>query len=63
MKDVHPVAKILVDSFNEAGICTEGFGFYDMMTALWLADETEAYDLVVKALAKDVITTILAKEE
>lgn len=58
MTSPHPIAKILVDAFNEAGVNTDGFGFYDMMAALWLAGEEEAYNMIVKALSNEVITNI-----
>jgi len=66
MKYGHEVAKILVDAFEDAGVSTKDMSFYDMMFMLWLWGEKEAYDLVVKALGKDVIAEIqnkLALEE
>ena len=55
MKNQHEIAKILVDTFEENGISTEGISFYDMMFFLF---GDESYDLVVKALSNDVIAKI-----
>ena len=66
MNEPHPIAKILVDSFNEAGINTDNISFYDMMSVLWepkySQKDREAYNLILKALAKDVIAAIKTKE-
>jgi len=66
METIHPLAKILVDSFNEAGINTDDLSFYDMMGIIWASkydkEEREAYDLVLKALTKDVVAAIKTKE-
>ena len=66
MEAIHPIAKILADSFNDAGVNTDDLSFYDMMGVIWASkydrEEREAYDLVLKVLTKDVVAAIKAKE-
>lgn len=51
------IAKAIVDSYEENGFDTSGKSFYDLM---WMLYGTEAWDMVVKAMSKEVISRILA---
>lgn len=59
MNTGHDIAVILIDSFEEAGIHTEGRSFYDLMFVLWM-HQPEAFDAIVKGLTKEVIDDIKA---
>lgn len=52
------IAKAIVDAYEENGFDTSGKSFYDLMFMLY---GTEAWDMVVKAMSKEVIDRILAK--
>lgn len=49
------IAKAVIDSYEENGIDTSGKSFYDLMFMLY---GTEAWDMVVKAMSKEVIDRI-----
>ena len=52
------IAKAIVDAYEENGFDTSGKSFYDLMFMLY---GTEAWDMVVKAMSKEVIDRIMAK--
>ena len=52
------IAKAIVDSYEENGFDTSGKSFYDLM---YILHGTEAWDMVVKVMSKEVISRILAK--
>lgn len=53
------LAKIIIDSFEEAGVDTSKADLYDLLFVLWLKDK-ETYDEILKALGHEVIRRILA---
>ncbi len=52
------IAKAIVDAYEENGFDTSGKSFYDLMFMIY---GTEAWDMVVKAMSKEVIDRIMAK--
>ena len=50
------IAKAIVDAYEENGFDTSGKSFYDLM---FMLHGTEAWDMVVKAMSKEVIDRIL----
>ena len=52
------IAKAIVDAYEENGFDTSDKSFYDLMFMLY---GTEAWDMVVKAMSKEVIDRIMAK--
>lgn len=49
------IAKAIIDSYEENGVDTSRKSFYDLMFMLY---GTEAWDMVVKAMSKEVIYKI-----